>query len=83
MRERLMEVRRNAGYTQYSMAECLGISRSHYSQIESGAKTVSLPVQMRIRLALRYTGDDLLTVTPAKNHRGRPARKPKEAVTEG
>lgn len=72
MRQKLREMRVAAGYTQYSFAEQLGISRSHYSQIESGAKKPSIALSMRIRLQLRYTGDDILSITPGKARRGRP-----------
>ena len=59
MRVKLRTMRVNNGYTQYSIAEALGISRSHYSQIESGEKNPSDKLKTMIKVALRYTEDDL------------------------
>lgn len=59
MRVRLTRMREAQGYTQYTIADALGISRSHYSQIESGAKTPSLPIAIRIKKLLGYESDDL------------------------
>lgn len=39
MRKRLIGLRKGAGYTQQTFSDKLGISRSHYAQIESGEKT--------------------------------------------
>ncbi|MDD3029830.1 MAG: helix-turn-helix domain-containing protein [Alphaproteobacteria bacterium] len=74
MREKLSTMRANAGYTQYSIASQLGISRSHYSQIEGGTKSPSLNLSMRIKIILRYTNDDLFAVSRGKPKRGRPIR---------
>lgn len=72
MREKLSELRVSAGYTQYSIASMLGISRSHYSQIEGGKKSPSFKLGLEIKLALHYTNDDIYAVTPKAAKRGRP-----------
>lgn len=41
------------------MSKAVNISRSHYSQIESGEKDPSLKVSLRIKRVLGYGGDDL------------------------
>ncbi len=74
MREKLSTMRACAGYTQYSIATQLGISRSHYSQIEGGRKSPSLNLGMKIKLILHYTNDDVFAITPGKAKRGRPLR---------
>ena len=42
MRKKLQTLREGAGYTQQTFSERLGVSRSHYAQIESGDKNPSL-----------------------------------------
>lgn len=59
MRTKLQRLRQAAGYTQYTFADKLNISRSHYSQIESGQKNPSLALSIQIKHALGYTEDDL------------------------
>ena len=59
MRNALRETRRKAGFSQYKLAEKIGVSRSFYSQIETGAKNPSLGTMARIKLALRRTSDSL------------------------
>lgn len=59
MRIKLQRLRENAGYTQATMAEAIGISRSHYSQIETGAKAPALKTGLRIKQVLSYEGDDI------------------------
>ena len=72
MRVKLRDIRVNCGYTQYSLAEKLGISRSHYSQIESAQKNPSDKLKTMIKIVLRYTEDDLFDVVrnvkPTKGH---------------
>ncbi len=63
MRVRLVRMREAQGYTQYTLAPALGISRSHYSQIESGEKNPSLKLALRIKSVLGYTNDDLFDNT--------------------
>jgi len=41
----------------------IGISRSYYSQIETGDKQPSLQVALRIKQALGYYGDDIFDDT--------------------
>ena len=59
MRVRLQRMREVQGYTQYSVADALNISRSHYSQIESGEKNPSLKLAISIKNLLGYKSDDL------------------------
>ena len=59
MRKRLIGLRKGAGYTQQTFSDKLGISRSHYAQIESGEKNPSLKLSLKIKQALGYPYDDL------------------------
>ena len=59
MRVKLMEKRKALGHTQRTMAALLGISRSHYSQIETGEKTPSWDLAMKIKEVTGYKKDDL------------------------
>lgn len=59
MRTKLAELRKSYGFSQYTFADAIGISRSHYSQIETGAKAPSLEVALRMKKALSYTDDDI------------------------
>lgn len=59
MRMRLANLRKEMLLSQEMMAEKLGISRSHYSQIESGDKTPSLEVALRIKQVCGYSDDDI------------------------
>lgn len=59
MRTMLARERQKAGYTQYSFADALDISRSHYSQIESGLKNPSLKLSMKIKQTLHVKGDEI------------------------
>lgn len=59
MRVRLRKLREAQGFTQMSFAEAAGISRSYYSQVESGEKAPSLRTAIRIKKALAYENDDL------------------------
>ena len=59
MRVRLANLRKEMLLSQEMMAEKLGISRSHYSQIESGDKTPSLEVALRIKQVCDYSDDDI------------------------
>lgn len=51
-RKRLIKERERLGMTQYEFADMCGISRQHYSQIESGAKNPSLKNAMKIKATL-------------------------------
>lgn len=59
MRVKLQKLREAAGYTQQSFSATVGISRSHYSQIETGEKEPSLRVGLKIKKALNYQYDDI------------------------
>lgn len=59
MRIKLQRLRENAGYTQATMADAIGVSRSHYSQIETGAKDPALKTGLKIKGVLGYEGDDI------------------------
>ncbi|MEG1894596.1 MAG: helix-turn-helix domain-containing protein [Oscillospiraceae bacterium] len=59
MRVKLQKIREGRGYTQQSFSEAIGISRSHYSQIETGEKEPSLRVGLKIKRMLKYEYDDI------------------------
>lgn len=59
MRAKLAAMRKEMGLSQEMAAERLKISRSHYSQIESGDKTPSLDVALRIKQVFDYSDDDI------------------------
>lgn len=59
MRVKLRELRKALGYSQEAFAKSVGISRTHYCQIESGEKDPSLKVSLRIKKRTGYTGDDI------------------------
>lgn len=59
MRNKLQELRKANGYTQASFSKAIGISRSHLSQIESGDKSPSLAVGIKIKQGLGYHDDDI------------------------
>lgn len=63
MRKKLQTLRKGAGYTQQTFSERLGVSRSHYAQIESGDKNPSLKLSLKIKQALGYPYDDLFFLT--------------------
>lgn len=59
MRKRLITLRKAAGYSQQTFSDKLKISRSHYSQIESGEKNPSLKLSLQMKQLLNYTYDDI------------------------
>ena len=63
MRVRLRQLRKACGYTQQTFAEATGMSRNHYSQIESGEKNPSLKRALKIKEVLNYMNDDLFENT--------------------
>ena len=77
MRSKLISIRRQRGYTQYTMAAALGISRTHYGQIETGAKNPALRIGIRIKQVLGYNNDDIFfnESSPKMGRRGRPPLK--------
>lgn len=52
---RLAKARRQRGMTQRQMADALGMSLSHVTQVERGAKSPSLDVLARWAAACRVT----------------------------
>lgn len=69
LREILKQERMKKGLTQQAIADLVGISRVHYTQIEnnSGNKKPSLDVAMGIKKVLGYSGDDLFLVVDVPN----------------
>lgn len=59
MRTKLKALRTACGFSQYTFADALGISSSHYSQIETGDKTPSLTLALKIKKILGYSNDDI------------------------
>lgn len=59
MRVKLQKLRRAMGYNQQTLSDKIGISRSHYSQIETGEKNPSLKLALRIKKTLNYQKDDI------------------------
>ena len=59
MRLKLIQLREAAKQTQQTTSEAVGISRSHYSQIETGDKDPSLKVGLRIKSFFKYKKDDI------------------------
>lgn len=75
MRIRLKALRTARGFSQYTFADALGVSRSHYSQIELGEKTPSLQLARKIKSILAYTGDDIFdNDTSCFSKRGAPKK---------
>ena len=65
MRIKLQRLREAQGFTQQTFSEAVGMSRSHYSQIETGEKQPSLKLALRIKRTLNYYGDDIFDNAPA------------------
>ena len=59
MRMKLVKLREETGLSQQALADNIKISRSHYSQIETGDKDPSLKVGLRIKRVLKYQNDDI------------------------
>ena len=83
MRSKLIKMRRQAGYTQYTIASIVGVSRSHYQQIENGVKNPSLSLAIKIKDALNYKEDDIFynQKSPVSGRRGRPSKRYKPLST--
>lgn len=47
MRAKLKALREANGYTQQTLSDAIGMSRSHYSQVESGDKQPSLKLDRK------------------------------------
>lgn len=63
MRAKLQMLRQANGYTQQTFSDAVGVSRSHYSQVETGEKQPSLRLALRIKRVLNYYGDDIFDNT--------------------
>ncbi len=84
MRTKLVSVRKKAGYTQAALADAVGISRNHYTQIETGDKNPSLPVAVKIKAKLCYKGDDIfLTQQAPKQDNPRDKRRICDPIRNG
>jgi len=59
MRVKLQQLREAHGYTQQTFSNAIGISRSHYSQVETGEKQQSLKLALKIKRMLNYYDDDV------------------------
>lgn len=59
MRKKLKDERKKQKLTQQELANKVGISRVHYTQIENNSKNPSLSVALSIKKVLNYAGDDL------------------------
>lgn len=75
MRMNLINARKNAKLTQEELAQFVHLSRSHYAQIETGAKNPSLRVALALKVALRETDDSIFdNDARIMAVRGRPCR---------
>lgn len=63
MRAKLRHLREANGYTQQAFSDAVGISRTHYAQVEQGVKQPSLRLAFRIKRMLNYYGDDIFDNT--------------------
>ncbi len=59
MRHKLKSIRKSLLLTQEMAAEEIGISRSHYSQIEEGVRDPSLCIALRMKQVFGYPDDDI------------------------
>lgn len=59
VREILRNLRIKNGFTQQSMANCLKIKRTTYTNIELGNKNPSLNIAIQIKTLLNYTDDNI------------------------
>lgn len=59
MRAKLQKLRKANGFSQQTMSAAIGVSRSHYAQVETGDKSPSLRMAFRIKRVLNYYGDDI------------------------
>lgn len=68
MRENLVRLRKERGYSQDDMSKLVPVSRSHYSQIETGDKSPSFRLAVRIKRTLDTDDDDIFLdyVAPGK-----------------
>lgn len=59
MRNKLRALRETHGYTQEDVSSALNISRSTYTNIETGKKNPSLELALKIKSLFKYSGDDI------------------------
>jgi putative transcriptional regulator len=59
LRAKLKELRLSKKFTQNDMAVSVGISRSAYTNIETGTKNPSLTTARKIKDILKYEKDDI------------------------
>ena len=82
-RQTLREARETRQLTQRDVAERVGISQSHYAELESGIRDPSLPVALRIALVLHLTVEDLFARDMVRDLLGGAApRTPKRAAAQ-
>lgn len=74
MREKLVERRTALGFTQKTFAERLGVSRSHYSQIEEGHKNPTFALSIKIKYLLGCDSDSLFILSDVQPRKGGPRR---------
>ena len=58
--QRIRKIRKAHGLSQEELAECVDISTTHMSHIETGNTKLSLPVLVDIAAVLKVRTDDLL-----------------------
>ena len=68
MRAKLQQMRKEKGYTQMTFSEACGVSRSFYSQIESGTRNPTLATALRMKEVLEYRDDDIFLNLNAPIH---------------
>ena len=60
MRLRLKELRKSRGWTQEQLAELIGATKSHVSEMETGKKNASTPMLERIAKVFAVQPVDLI-----------------------
>ena len=70
LRLRLIERRTEAGLTQATMAERLGVTTGSYGHYERGFRRIPVSLIPKLTEALGCTEGDLLGLTPARTKRG-------------
>ncbi len=64
MRTKMRQLRVEQGFTMKYLAKKLGISLSHYSQVEVGDKQPSLNLALRIKRTLNCNDDSIFNNEP-------------------
>lgn len=65
--DRLHEVRRQNGLTQQEVADRIGLSYTHYSNIESGKINIKIDTLRKLASCLGVTADYLLQISTDQN----------------